>query len=371
MPMKIASFNVENMFRRPVAFFDPKTGNADNEILAAYSKVTELLEQDSYEGSQEEILEQLDELGLKKSEKGTFAILRKIRGRLLYRPRSGPVQVAASGRHDWTGWVELRKEAIDSTATENTARVIAEVDPDVIAIVEAEDRMTLERFNEYVLQKITKQEEEEWLFEHVMLIDGNDERGIDVGAMSKTGFPIGRLRSHIDDRKDGDRIFSRDCAEHEIPTPDGGSLLLMVNHFKSKIGGGEARREEQAERVAAIYEERREDGWDRIVIAGDFNDTPDSKSLLPLIAKTELKDAGTHKDFVWGENEGTYAKGKDQIDYLLLSPALFEAVETGGVNRRGVWKKSHLGDDEKMLPTLKDEKDAASDHAAIWVELDV
>ena len=29
-------------------------------------------------------------------------------------------------------------------------------------------------------------------------------------------------------------IFSRDCAEYEIRTPNGNTLLLLVNHFKSK-----------------------------------------------------------------------------------------------------------------------------------------
>jgi endonuclease/exonuclease/phosphatase family metal-dependent hydrolase len=384
MPMKIASYNLENMFRRPKAFFDPKTKKANNEILDAYSAVTRLLEQDSYEGSKDEILEQLEKLGLKNVDESDLAVLRKIRGNLLLRPKKDnkPVEVVARGRADWTGWVELTKEAVDSTATENTAAVIADVDPDVLAVIEAEDRLALERFNQYVLHKVTKAEEKKakdekkppnpaWRFGHVMLLDGNDERGIDVGVMTKDGFPIGRTRSHVDDEKGGSKVFSRDCAEYEIPAPSGGSLLLMVNHFKSQIGGGGERRRGQAQRAAEIYAERRSEGWDRIVVAGDLNDIPDSNSLVPLIAKTDLRDAGTHEDFAWAENKGTFDTGKTQFDYLLLSPALFEAFKAGGVNRRGIWKKSHLGDDVKMLPTLTEEKEAASDHAAIWVELDV
>ena len=37
-------------------------------------------------------------------------------------------------------------------------------------------------------------------FTHVMVIDGNDERGIDVGLMTRKDFPIGFMRSHVDDR---------------------------------------------------------------------------------------------------------------------------------------------------------------------------
>jgi hypothetical protein len=30
-----------------------------------------------------------------------------------------------------------------------------------------------------------------------MLVDGNDERGIDMGIMTKTGFRIGAIGSHV------------------------------------------------------------------------------------------------------------------------------------------------------------------------------
>lgn len=368
--MRVASYNVENLFRRPTAFLDAD-GKANEDVLTTYSRLTELLAKESYADHKEEILDLLRKLKLDKVTENKTAVLRKIRGTLLGQSKeTGAREVVATGRADWIGWVELAKTDVDSRATENTARVIAEVKPDVLAVIEAEDRMTLERFEEYVLKKVTQ--EEPFRFEHVMLLDGNDERGIDVGAMTGEGFPIKSIRSHVDDKKGGKHIFSRDCVEYSVPTPDGGSLLLMVNHFRSKIGGGIERRREQSERAAEIYEERRGEGWDRIAIAGDLNDTPESKSLEPLIAETDLKDAGTHKDFDWrkDEGEGTYEDG-DQIDYLLLSPALFDAVEAGGVNRRGIWKKSNLGDEQKMLKTLTDPIEAASDHAAIWVDLNV
>jgi hypothetical protein len=34
----------------------------------------------------------------------------------------------------------------------------------------------------------------------VMLIDGNDERGIDVGLMTSEHLPINPMRSHVDYR---------------------------------------------------------------------------------------------------------------------------------------------------------------------------
>ncbi|HET8864042.1 MAG TPA: endonuclease/exonuclease/phosphatase family protein, partial [Solirubrobacterales bacterium] len=346
MSMRIASYNVENMFQRPRAFFDPSTGKARDEMLEAYVQLTLLLEKDAYEADDRtKILEHLETLEIDREDQSDYAVLRKIRGKLLRRPEDEdePVEVVAKGRADWVGWVELEKEAIDSVATENTAAIIAEVDPDVLAVVEAEDRMTLVRFNEYVLPKATK-----WRFAHARLIEGNDERGIDVGVMSKGGFPIGQAHSHVDDENHWGTIFSRDCAEYEIPTLSGERLLLMVNHFKSQIGGGGPKRRDQAQRVAEIYAARRREGWESIVIAGDLNDTPESWPLVSLIGKTDLKDAGDHEDFDWGGSTDTHKRGK-RFDYLLLSPALFKAFVAGGVNRRGIWNPANLGDDEKML----------------------
>jgi endonuclease/exonuclease/phosphatase family metal-dependent hydrolase len=209
-----------------------------------------------------------------------------------------------------------------------------------------------------------------------MLIDGNDERGIDVGLLAKDNFPVLGMRSHVDDPgPGGEPVFSRDCAEYEFDV-NGEKLLLLVNHFKSKGFGkastSNARREAQAKRVAEIYKERAKEGWKNIVVLGDFNDTPDSAPLAPLLTKTDLKDASQAKGWVWGEREGTFGGGKkEKIDYLLLSPALFGKVKAGGVDRKGLWHGPRTQNPWEMLPTLTSEQEAASDHAAIWVELDL
>lgn len=89
------------------------------------------------------------------------------------RDASKDVEIIATGRDTWIGWVELAKEPVDETTTRMTAKVIAEgVDADVIAVVEAEDRPSLQRFNVELLGE---------RYRHVMLVDGNDTRGIDVG----------------------------------------------------------------------------------------------------------------------------------------------------------------------------------------------
>jgi predicted extracellular nuclease len=120
-------------------------------------------------------------------------------------------------------------------ALEHTAMVIRDVTADVIGVVEAKNRIALERFSAQLLKKVRGQPHE-----HVMVIDGNDERGIDVGLMSRAGYEIIGIRSQVDDMDEQGRVFSRDCREFTVTTPTGERLIVLVNHLKSKGNGAAA-----------------------------------------------------------------------------------------------------------------------------------
>lgn len=61
--------------------------------------------------------------------------IRKTRGQLIDRS-GGKARIAAAGRESWTGWIDLKKEHIADEAITNTARVIAEVNADILVIAE-------------------------------------------------------------------------------------------------------------------------------------------------------------------------------------------------------------------------------------------
>jgi len=261
-------------------------------------------------------------------------------------------------------------ERVNEIATQNTARVIRELNPDVVATIEVDDRVAVQRFNSQLLPSVAALP-----YSHIMVIDGNDDRGIDVGLMSR--FPIGTMRSHVDDLQDGNRVFSRDCPEYQILLPSGGRLLLLVNHLKSKGFGTQedsnAKRLRQATRVREIYEERRKAGLTHIVVLGDFNDTPDSAPLAPLVGNgSNLRDIFTHPKFQADGRAGTFGNGaaSEKIDYILLSPELFKLVARAGVFRKGVWGGKN-GDLFPHFPEMTSAIHAASDHAAIFVDLNV
>jgi endonuclease/exonuclease/phosphatase family metal-dependent hydrolase len=372
--MRLASFNVENMFQRP-RVLNARDFDTNRPILDAYGSLQGILAQDQYsDADKTRIVDLLHKLGLASSDESEWAFLRRSRGQLLSRKRDGTLVVTANGRGDWIGWLELKKEPVDEVATRNTARVIADMSADVLAVVEAEDRNALVRFNQEVLPSSFGRGRK-WIYDHTMLIDGNDDRGIDVGLFTKTAHPIHSIRSHVDDRtRSGQRIFSRDCAEYLIQVGSGEPILLMVNHFKSKGFGTQAssnaKRKAQATRVAAIYRERVRDGHTRIAVVGDFNDTPQSDPLKPLVANTDLQDVSTHPTYQ-ADGRGTYGTSRDKIDYILLSPDLFNVMTAGAVNRSGVWHGPRVTNPWPMLPTLTRPEEAASDHAAIWCDLNL
>ena len=339
-------------------------------ILESHARINELFNEAHYTNAMKsEILDLLTKLGLRDNDEAEFVILRQNRGHLLSRHADGSVEVVASGRDDWIGWVELTTQPTDQLATMHTARVIKDVGADIQAVVEADNRIALRDFSAIMLRVVNGDP-----FDHVMLIDGNDDRGIDVGILARSGYDITRIRSHVEDADSKGIIFSRDCPEYTVTTPSGTELVILVNHLKSKGFGkqseNDAKRKRQANRVAQIYRRLQSDGQTNVVVLGDFNDSPDSEPLKPLLGKTDLKDITEHPAFTSDGRAGTFGNGtmSDKIDYILLSPALFQRVTGGRIFRKGVWggKNGTLWD---HYPTMTAKIHQASDHAAIFADL--
>jgi len=370
--MRLASYNAENLFQRARAM-NQETWAEGKEVLKLHAGLNRILGKPTYSGTDKtKIVELMNELGIgKKDDGGDWAILRQNRGDLISRHKNGTIEVVANGRGDWIGWVDLKYEAVNETATRMTAQVVRDLAADVLGVIEAENRPSLLRFCKDVMPALGSNP-----YSHVMLIDGNDDRGIDVAIMTREGYDIRSIRSHVDDEEDGNRIFSRDCPEFEVTTPANNRLTVLVNHFKSKGFGSQAesnrKRKGQARRVKAIYEDLRARGCKFIAVLGDLNDTPDSDPLGPLIRETDLKDVSTHDQFDNGGFPGTFGSSgpKNKIDYLLLSPELILRVSRGGIFRKGVWPGVRPQKWEKY-DEMEKPVHAASDHAAIWAEIEI
>lgn len=382
--MRIAAFNVENLFDRAKVFneVEPGDDNPHQHIIDAHAELSGLFEKTNYTDLRKaRMLELMDALGILNSNESNFVQLRRIRGKIIKRPRKRtlPREIVAGGRDDWVGWVELKTEPVDEIAMELTARVLFDCQADIIGVVEAENRVVLKNFQTMMSSKFDVPER----YPNLMLIDGNDRRGIDVALGTTVGYPIGWMRSHVNEIKDGKQVFSRDCPEFEVTTPSGAKLVVLVNHFKSKFGGNNAsaraKRKGQSEAVASYYERLLAEVYENVAVIGDLNDTPESDPLKPLM-DTSLRDVSEHDAFTDFEfladnghaGIGTHKLGNDnlKIDYLMLSPALFAKVTNAGLFRKGAWPGKQPPRWE-VYPELKSEHHAASDHHLIFADIDL
>jgi len=176
---------------------------------------------------------------------------RKIRGQLL-KKQGSKTTVVANGRADWVGWIELKTEQINDQAILNTARVIAAVNADIQVLCEIEGRPSLKQFHDGVLVPILAATGRTG-YPYILLIDGNDPRGIDVGILSR--HPIADITTHIFDVPGAPAIFARDCAEYFVQVPGMGKpFVIMANHFNSRGSDptGLERRLPQATQVRKI-----------------------------------------------------------------------------------------------------------------------
>lgn len=379
--IRIASYNVENLFARPKAF-STTDWSVGEPVLEAFREVNALIGKPAYGAAEKarirSLLVDLDIYHLnaqgairrRQTSSPRWAWLRKNRGTFDRQPedQTQNVEIIANGRSEWIGWIELATEPTDETGTRMTAQVIRDVDADILGIVEAEDRPAMVRFNTELLSG---------MYGHVMLVDGNDDRGIDVAIMCRDTFTIQGIHSNVDNADAEGLIFSRDCAHYEVGTPCGTTVHVLINHFKSQSGGGASRRRRQAAEVRRIVDGLAQAG-EHVVVLGDLNEGPSAATSTPanlsplfdpdgpLVACYELPG------FDVGPRPGTFDSCglRNRLDYILLSRSLVPAFDSGGVFRKGLWgSRKTRPTDWETYPTITRSSEQASDHAAVFVNL--
>lgn len=360
--MRLSFLNTDNLYDRARAL-NITDEKHTSQILDDFSTLNKLIEKKTYSAATQKKIVELF------TRQSRYIKLNEMRGRKLLSGSGKNMKVMASGREDWIGCFELREESVRETATENTARVIRELNADIACVAEVEDRPSLKDFNQTMLPLVKGKR-----FDHVMVLDGNDQRGIDVGILVKEPLKIIDIVSHVDDKDSKGTIFSRDCAEYVIETSKGEKLLVMVNHFKSKSGPpaeSDEKRRRQAERARQIYEERKK-VFDYIAFVGDLNQDPMGDPLKSLLQQTDLVEVSAEPGFDNGGFPGTYKDcgPKDKIDYILMSPKLAKKFKAGGIERHGMFVGKN-GQKFAHFPEVAHAIDAASDHAAVWAEFDI
>ncbi len=242
---------------------------------------------------------------------------------------------------EWRGFAlaQLRRRQKPLWQLLGLAEAIADIDPDILMMVEVGGEDSLGNFNRHFLGDRYE----------AHFVAGNSRRGIDLGFLVRRGLGFrAEARSHREAPVEiaslrGKRAarFSRDVAELRLYSPEDGGLrlILLLAHLKSKISSlddyqGKDTRTAEAIALAEIYERTRaEHPGTPVVVGGDFN--ADISSLeLELVKRTDLTDfhdllatpAGPAEraSLVFFDHAG---QPRPQVlDYLLVSPHLKSRV---------------------------------------------
>lgn len=340
---KVATYNLENLFNRPRVFQEKE--ETIRKLLGFTHYLDEELKKDIY--NHEKINE------LEKNLSG-FVIVRDIRAS----------HKKAKGAKEWFGFLDFIREDLSEAAVMNTAKVISEIDADILFTIEVENRIVLRDFHDKLLYPNIMHPQGKKEYRYIYVVDGNDERGIDVGIMSR--YPIICVTSHADEKTVYNAklvpLFSRDCLEVQVQLPTGKILHLLINHFKSMGYNipsdflSNNRRFAQAQRVNEIVNKFDLEN-ELVIVGGDFNSPVDNPSIEPLLSNKGLYNINNELP----ENErGTYRTGKQQIDYLLVSKTLRKNLLSTNIERRGIYSRKY-----ERFDSVVDRKSEASDHAAV------
>jgi endonuclease/exonuclease/phosphatase family metal-dependent hydrolase len=235
------------------------------------------------------------------------------------------------------------------------------INADVIGFQEVESKGVLTAFRDKYLQDMG--------YTEVVLIEGNDSRGIDVALFSR--FPISNVTSHKEARFNvpgqGVAGFSRDLLQVQIHPSANYQFTMFVGHLKSQHGGAEADARRLAEATKAqeiINTFQQANPRENVVVVGDFNDTVETQEIAPLVRGTNTVDI-IGQDLGSGSNVYTYhpQQYRSRIDYILLNKNMVNEYIPKSVDIHKPYKTEKGWQDLNFYD--------ASDHIPTTIDLDI
>lgn len=225
------------------------------------------------------------------------------------------------------GWNSTRYfEKID-----HMSKVISAINdanaPDILGVCEVENKNVLQ---DLILSKNLKKFKYQFIH-----IEGPDERSIDNALLFKSSlFKVVAQQSIPITFPENPDMKTRDILLVKLETKTKAQLVVLVNHFPSRIGGETA---SEPKRIAAASVLRnicdslyKLNVLENIVIMGDFNDEPNNKSMDSVLrAKANEYDLNNGNMFnamyeMKQNNMGShYYKGQfSTLDQIILSSSI-------------------------------------------------
>ena len=257
--------------------------------------------------------------------------------RLAPPPRDPGVKIVSWNLENFfDGWDDPFREdertepaSISAPRRQRIADALRMLDADVVCLQEVENRFALEEFVHVYLPESGYE---------VVLMEGNDPRGIDVALLTR--LPIDAVTSYrhrrFQDRDGAEQHFQRDLLRVRLGAPLNADVFVV--HLKSQTGGEDADRVREAEARAAVEILRAEleqnPQW-RALVAGDFNEVLGAPTLDAFLNSTSQGGAAL-RDLCAGTKTPSYHQAPfiSRIDFLLATPSLArEAKDAAIVDR--------------------------------------
>lgn len=265
----------------------------------------------------------------------------------------------------WKYWHKLDQLSKEIMACGEDSSVYTP--PDLVALCEVE--------NDSVMRDLTKRSALRAAGYDYVMTDSPDERGIDVALMYHrfSFLPINHRSIRIVPVKG--MHPTRDILYVSGQVVSGDTLHVFVIHAPSRIGGvrhSEPFRKAVAESLCSAMDSvRAMSPFAKIIVAGDFNDGVDGRSL------THYYDKGMHNATSGAKSsngaKGTYRyKGRwERIDHVLVSESLLPHLRSSRIFDAPYL----LADDEKYggvkprrtYPSYRYDSDGFSDHLPLVV----
>lgn len=260
---------------------------------------------------------------------------------------------------------------------EGIATAITDSNPDFIVMEEVEGVEAIQRFSEDHLNNKYK----------AMLVEGNDERGIQIGFLVKRDLPLDiTLETHKDatwtENGKTTRLFSRDApaliVRRKTDGPNAQPVMIFIGvHGKSQRDRGSDTRSVKLR--TAQYEEvgRIVDGYQSkfgkdvpIMIGGDFNIDVRTEPDVEAV-RERMMDPFDIKG-IKGEARMTHTyhprggrSSYHQLDAIFVSPSLKNSIEDVHVYRY----KDDRGNEKPLPDSFEERSRNPSDHFPVVITI--
>lgn len=239
------------------------------------------------------------------------------------------------GKRSWTLEKYQEKQANMAYVISQMGTSVSPSGVSILGVAEIENRKVLED----LVSQPTLKDRNYQIVHH----DSPDRRGIDVGliynpahftVLMSEALPVNYILEDLDTLKTRDVLHVKGILEND-------TISVLVNHWPSRWGGEKRsapKRQKAADVCRVLIDSLQTTDPDvKVILIGDLNDDPTSKSVVKNLRSVGKKSKMTpktlfnpmHDYYRRGLGSNAYRDGWSLFDQILVSPGLIDTKQDG------------------------------------------